>query len=73
MKNETREKEARGERTMRDTENKTKEVSPSSVSAMSLQNTIAHRALKQQIIADRRQYCNVDLYSLNNDDKCAMA
>ena len=30
-------------------------VSSSSVSAMSLQNTIAHRALKQQIIADKRQ------------------
>ena len=31
MKNETREKEARGERTMRDTENKTKENSISGV------------------------------------------
>ena len=39
-------------------------VSSSSVSAMSLQNTIAHRALKQQIIADKRQYCNFGMTTI---------
>ena len=39
-------------------------VSTSSVSAMSLQNTIAHRALKQQIIADKRQYCNFGMTTI---------
>ena len=39
-------------------------VSSSSVSTMSLQNTIAHRALKQQIIADKRQYCNFGMTTI---------
>ena len=44
-------------------------VSSSSVSAMSLQNTIEHRALKQQIIADKRQYCNFGMTTI----KCVYA
>ena len=33
-------------------------MSPSPTYAMSQQNTIAHQALKKQIIADKRKYCN---------------
>ena len=33
-------------------------ISPSSAYAMSQQNTIAHQALKKQIIADKKKYCN---------------
>ena len=33
-------------------------MSPMSVYAMSQQNIIAQQALKKQLIADKRQYCN---------------
>ena len=40
-------------------------MSPMSVYAMSQQNIIAQQALKKQLIADKRQYCNWVMDKIN--------